>query len=130
MSCSCKFSKIIIEDRDEIRVGSADGGLFLYAAFDEPQVEQFEGAADYEVRCPRCRLQLKDGDHVVRCPACHSAHHTLAGAPEAGASKDDGRTWLPCDVYADECGGCERLRSSMLWQPEELDEFEPEAANA
>jgi hypothetical protein len=27
------------------------------------------------VRCPRCKLELKEGQSAVRCPACQAAHH-------------------------------------------------------
>jgi hypothetical protein len=89
----------VLGDRDEILVNQER----LYFSTEVPATAgKYSGTT---LRCPRCKLEINDGDQVVRCPGCKSVHH-----------KD-------CWSYAPTCSLCPAptpLDAGYQWTPEEL----------
>ena len=96
----------VLDDRDEIRVGSARQAYFSTECL--ARIVPFSGAGR-EVACPRCRLALVAGSPAVQCPHCGVWHH----------QSDE----YPCWTYCETCALCEQstdLSAGYTWTPEGL----------
>lgn len=59
----------VMADRDEINAG---GARMFFSTEAPASVQEYAGQ---DVRCPRCKLEVKAGQASVRCPACKAVHH-------------------------------------------------------
>jgi len=59
----------VMADRDEISVG---GARVFFSAETLASIQEYAGQ---DVRCPRCKLEVKAGQPSVRCPGCKAVHH-------------------------------------------------------
>ena len=91
----------VIEDRDEIRVGSTTWCL----SFDSAPIRERFHDAGQAIHCARCQGPLADGEATILCPQCHARYH-------------DGE--LRCWTYVSTCGRCRRSTAQRVWQPDPL----------
>jgi hypothetical protein len=102
----------ILQDRDQVRIGSGQPSYFSTERL--PRVEPFPGA-ERKIFCPRCKTEIEAGMPAVRCPdpGCGVWHHQITGGNEP----------LPCWSYASGCsicGGTTSLDVRFRWSPEDL----------
>jgi hypothetical protein len=103
-------------DRDEIvvRVNGSPAALHAYFSTErQAEVVPFPGVDDAEIRCPRCKQVIRQGQMAVRCPnpGCGVWHH------------QDEESKLLCWTYGSTCMLCPhaaRLDGTFRWTPEEL----------
>jgi hypothetical protein len=102
----------LLSDRDEI--GTADGRIFLFAAFAgaPPSGVATESPA---ISCARCHRSVAPGDRWVGCNACSARYHA-----DPPLQPDGSRSGANCRDYDARCAGCQRTRASMQWTPQEL----------
>jgi Zn finger protein HypA/HybF involved in hydrogenase expression len=95
-----------LEDRDRIWVSGV--GSFYFSTESLAAVECFSGAGQ-KFFCPRCKLEIEEGQTAVKCPQCSRWHHQT----------DEMKCW----TYTRHCALCPQptsLDAGYLWMPEEL----------
>ena len=102
----------VLDHQDEIRVR---GESFFYSSETRPAVVPFRlGRGGSRPRCPRCRLELRDGEPSVCCPGCGRWYHEIPQREDVPAK--------PCFTYEGRCRLCSHptaLSGETLWRPEE-----------
>lgn len=94
----------VLQDRDEVRVASANPVFFSTETL--PSVQEF-AAGDRELFCGRCRRPMENARTAVRCPRCSIWYHQESDRP--------------CWTYAPACGFCPQpttLDARYGWTPE------------
>ena len=106
----------VLQDRDEIVFGSADGEA-VHAFFSTEllaEVAPFPGESP--MICPRCKQGIKPLMPAVRCPACGAWHHQIRQGDPEHATRE-------CWTYSERCAICPQpteLGAGYRWTPEVL----------
>ncbi|MEW6207429.1 MAG: hypothetical protein AB1631_03625 [Acidobacteriota bacterium] len=95
-----------LSDKDRIWVSGV--GSFFFSTESLAAVERFPGA-EQKIFCPRCKLEIEEGQSAVKCPQCSRWHHQT----------DEMKCW----TYTKHCALCPQMTSldaGYRWMPEPL----------
>lgn len=99
-----------LADRDVISLDGPGADEWVFTTERLAHIEVYTG--ERGLHCPRCKLEVCEGESVVACPGCGTLHH------------QDDAIAKPCWTYAPGCALCARdtslADSAYAWTPDEL----------